>query len=121
WRDTAQAAAFINPRDESIKTLVSRALSGKLEAKALPPNVVRAARVLEEVAAAQVTYAPDPSLPFGKSSIDFVSFPPETLGRKTGDCDDLTVLAAAALEAAGVATRLVTTPGHVFLAFNSGV
>jgi hypothetical protein len=43
-----------------------------------------------------------------------------TLLRKAGDCDDTTVLLASALESAGIRTAVLTTPGHIFLAFDTG-
>ena len=121
WKETALAAAFVNPRDEAVKTLAASALHTGGDAAGLPANVVRAIRVIEALGVAGLKYAPDPVTPFGKGTIDFVNFPGETLTRKTGDCDDFAVLAASMLEAAGVPTRLVTTPGHILVAFDAGV
>ncbi|PKL13484.1 MAG: hypothetical protein CVV50_03395, partial [Spirochaetae bacterium HGW-Spirochaetae-6] len=39
----------------------------------------------------------------------------QTLGRKTGDCDDFTVLFSALYEGAGIKTAVAATPGHIFL------
>ncbi|HOS38851.1 MAG TPA: tetratricopeptide repeat protein, partial [Spirochaetota bacterium] len=57
----------------------------------------------------------------GKSDIDYVMFARETLKRKAGDCDDLTVLYASLLESIGIRTAIVTVPGHVFVMFDTEV
>jgi crotonobetainyl-CoA:carnitine CoA-transferase CaiB-like acyl-CoA transferase len=40
---------------------------------------------------------------------------------RQGDCDDLSTLYAAMLEAVGIPTAFITTPGHIFLAFSLGM
>ena len=52
--------------------------------------------------------------------IDSISLPRETLTRLSGDCDDLTVLFCTMLQSVGIDTALVTTPGHIYCAFNTG-
>jgi hypothetical protein len=57
----------------------------------------------------------------GKAEIvDTVRFPRTTLHNRTGDCDDTTALLGSLLESAGIPTAILTTPGHIFLAFDSG-
>jgi tetratricopeptide (TPR) repeat protein len=50
-----------------------------------------------------------------------VQFPRETLKLKSGDCDDLSVLLAAAYENLGIESALVEVPGHLFMMFRTGV
>jgi tetratricopeptide (TPR) repeat protein len=38
---------------------------------------------------------------------------------KGGDCDDLTTLLCSLMESCGIQTALITTPGHIFVAFNT--
>jgi tetratricopeptide (TPR) repeat protein len=71
-------------------------------------------------------YAVDPKTPYislseQEDAIDFLQFPSQTLAYRAGDCDDLSVLYAALLEAVGIESALVTTPGHIFVAFDSGL
>lgn len=126
WTDGEMAAAFVTPRDPAVKDLVAAALrasggDGAAEA-ALGPELARAVRATEALAARSPKYAPDPVVPFGTATdVDFVNLPGETLRRGTGDCDDLAVLLSAALESAGLATRLLTTPGHILVAFDAGL
>jgi hypothetical protein len=85
----------------------------------------RAIRILEAIGAHGIAYVEDPTAPISKvfgsaTAIDTVRFARDTLLRKTGDCDDTTVLAASALESQGIATAVLTTPGHIFIAFDTG-
>jgi hypothetical protein len=50
-------------------------------------------------------------------AVDYVQFPIQTLDYKTGDCDDLSVLYCSFLEALGVESAFLTTPGHILTAF----
>jgi tetratricopeptide (TPR) repeat protein len=76
--------------------------------------------------AAGLRYVVNPSSPYASLSrdstaIDFVRFPVETLDAKSGDCSDLSVLYDSLLESVGVETAYITTPGHIFTAFNLGI
>ncbi len=55
------------------------------------------------------------------SVVDYVQFPRETLQRRVGDCDDLTSLYVSSLESLGIRTKLLDAPGHIFMAFDTGV
>src|SRR5262249_20716756 len=81
----------------------------------------RAARIVAVLAARKLIYAPDPAGKFAGKGIDVVRFPIETLNENQGDCDDLSVLLASSWEAAGVAAAFITTPGHIFVAHDSGL
>ena len=56
-----------------------------------------------------------------EQAVDLLHFPLETLRTKAGDCDDLSILYAALLESVGVEAAFITTPGHIFVAFNLGL
>jgi tetratricopeptide (TPR) repeat protein len=141
WDDMRKMAAFVTPRDESVKGIVSMvslrdiALPGKggkpgrtvrapqfASAKALS----QAAAYFDALGASGISYVSDPTAPFqyfdgNAEAVDYIAYPAETLGRKTGDCDDLTALYSSMLESAGIPTALVDVPGHVFLMFDSGL
>ncbi|MBO7637636.1 MAG: tetratricopeptide repeat protein, partial [Treponema sp.] len=57
----------------------------------------------------------------GSSSIDFLQFPYQTLTYRGGDCDDLSILTCSLFEAVGIKTAFITIPGHIFMAFDSGM
>jgi tetratricopeptide (TPR) repeat protein len=66
----------------------------------------------------------DPDAPFSKilgkaQVIDTVRFPRMTLHIRSGDCDDSTALLGSLLESSGISTAIMTSPGHVFLAFDT--
>ncbi len=92
----------------------------------LTRNLHYAMRLYESLRLAGIEYLIDPNLAFEIVSqesriVDFVRFPHETLAVGAGDCDDLSVLYASLLESVGVATAFITTPGHIFIAFDTGI
>jgi len=60
-----------------------------------------------------IQYVSDPR------GIEFVQFPAQTLRNQAGDCEDLAVLYASALESVGIQTYILLMPGHAFMAFCS--
>lgn len=141
WDDMRKMAAFVTPRDKSVGDLVS-AVNNKditLPAKAgKPARTVRAtqfasakalshaAAYFDALSAMKINYVSDPTAPFqyfdgNAEAVDGISFPAETLAKRTGDCDDLTALYSSMLESSGIPTALVDVPGHVFLMFDSGL
>jgi len=66
-------------------------------------------------------YVVDPNTPHAKyegdeASVDYLQFPGQTLEFRSGDCDDLSILTTALLEAAGIETAFITVPGHIYIA-----
>lgn len=53
-------------------------------------------------------YQPEPG--------EYPKYPMETLGDRGGDCEDLSILAAAMFRELGFATKLINPPGHMALA-----
>lgn len=69
-----------------------------------------------------ITHQIDPKTPFTEFSkdtlsVDFLQFPRQTLTYTSGDCDDLSILYSALLEAVGIETAFITVPGHIYMAF----
>lgn len=90
----------------------------------LPEKMARAARICDAVGTYGINYIEDPESPISrilerKGAIDTVRFPRTTLFIQSGDCDDTTALVGSLLESVGVRTAIMTSPGHVFLAFDS--
>ncbi|MGA2477475.1 MAG: hypothetical protein ABSG63_01850 [Spirochaetia bacterium] len=127
WDDTRKISSYITPNEATISGFAARALTagGAAEPIALPKKILQAMRVCDALGVYGITYVEDPDSPFsralGKTEvIDTVRFPRVTLYNRTGDCDDTTALLASLLESVGVRTAVLTTPGHIFLAFDSG-
>ncbi|MCX7040754.1 MAG: hypothetical protein NT005_16670, partial [Spirochaetes bacterium] len=127
WDDTAKIASFVTPNEEVVNGFARRALAPAGEEKKflLSSKLFQAMRVCDALGAHGITYVEDPNSPISKSLgktevVDTVQLPRTTLFNRAGDCDDTTALLCSALEAIGVRTAILTTPGHIFLAFDSG-
>jgi tetratricopeptide (TPR) repeat protein len=126
WDDDRKAAAFITPADSALRNYASyiRQINKAEVQPGYSEAVQFANQLFHALGEIGILYQADPTQPFtavqGKSmSVDSVSLPRQTLSRITGDCDDLSVLYASLLESAGIATALVTVPGHIYVAFGT--
>jgi len=126
WEETGRIAAFITPNEETVAVFAAHlaAVADDVGRRALLPRLCRAVGIAEGLAAYGLAYLEDPAAPISKvlggATVDTVRFARDTLLRKAGDCDDTTVLLASALESAGIRTAVLTTPGHIFIAFDTG-
>ncbi|UCE17624.1 MAG: PorV/PorQ family protein [Gemmatimonadota bacterium] len=126
WDDVRKVAAFIEPKDESVRTVTSRALNILDEdVSFLPLNLLHAIALFDLLGEYGLVYTPDPQTPYSSASrqheiIDHVQYPLETLIEKRGDCDDFVVLYASCLENIGIPTAILDVPGHLLLAVDVG-
>ena len=128
-RGAMQAAAFVTSRDPVVLDFAREACRPIAAApKSLfgNRNVDFAAAIVDALDTLGMVYLPDPNSPFKASSqtpgaVDTIYYPRETLAKRTGDCDDTTVLLSALLESVGVPTCLVDAPGHLFLMIGTGI
>ncbi len=128
WDDDRKAAAFITPQDSAVRNYASHIRQVHKDAANpyLSANLQFAMQAFGALAELGMFYQVDPTSPFTDAQesallVDSISLPRETLARRTGDCDDLTVLFSAMLQTVGIPTALVTIPGHIYTAFNTGV
>jgi tetratricopeptide (TPR) repeat protein len=122
----AQAAAFVTTLDPNVESFARQAVltvgpSGETSGNR---NLNFTAAIFDAVASVGVAYVPDPNNPYatisGKSkAVDTIRYPRETLAKRTGDCDDTTVLLAALLGNVGIRTMFAAVPGHIFLLANA--
>jgi tetratricopeptide (TPR) repeat protein len=92
----------------------------------LPSSLVYARGIYGALGVLGMNYIVDPTSPFQEfsesaTSVDYLQYPRDTLSRKSGDCDDLSLLFAACMENLGIGTAFIDVPGHVFIMFNTGV
>lgn len=126
WDYSGKIASFIMPNEDTVSAFAHRVLSSiQIETKGLPELLIRGAKIADALGTYGIEYIEDPDSPFsdilGKSEIiDTVRFPRTTLHIRAGDCDDTTALLGSLLESSGIKTAIMTSPGHVFLAFDSG-
>ena len=122
WTDDRRAAAFITAKDPVILSF-AKGLAGDVSASrntAISDRLQVVAGVHEALSIYGVNYVPDPTSIFAgskaKTEVDFLQFPRQTLEYRAGDCDDLSILYSALLEAVGIESALITVPGHIFIA-----
>ena len=127
WDDSAKLASFIMPNEEIVSTFAHRVSDiEEVEKKyRLTGRLFRSIRVCDALGTYGIAYVEDPDSPIsrvlGKTAVvDTVRFPRTTLLIQSGDCDDTSALLGSLLESVGVSTAIMTSPGHVFLAFDTG-
>lgn len=128
WKDTSMLSCFILPNDKTVSTFAFNSISenSNNELKIFSKNFCNAMLIANSLGSLPLKYIPDPVSPTtdmigNEYAIDSVRFPQNTLYLKGGDCDDMTTLYCSLLESAGIKTALITTPGHIFMAFDSGL
>ncbi len=126
WANGDMVGSFVTPRDDTLRNFVREATNryAPPQQGALNRPLALAATVYNVLSALGLRYQADPNTPFSRVSadqVDYVQFPRETLRLKSGDCDDLSVLLAAAYENLGIETALIDVPGHLFMMFRTGV
>lgn len=128
WNDDRKAAAFITPQDSAVRNYSShiRQIHRDETNPYISANLQFAMQAFHALGELGILYQIDPTAPFTEVQgdtfvVDSISLPRETLKRLTGDCDDLTVLYCTMLESIGIDTALVTVPGHIYCAFDTGV
>ncbi len=128
WDDDRKAAAFVTSTDPDV-LLFAKNTASDAGSKANPPAINATFRIAMALFQAMnlqgVSYVTDPTTPYessskNKTALDFLQFPMQTLAYRAGDCDDLSILYAALLEAAGIRTAFITVPGHIYVAFDLG-
>jgi hypothetical protein len=126
WDDTRKISSFITPNEQTVNGFAARVLAGGAQQQLpLSRKIFQAMRICDALGAYGIAYVEDPDSPFSQALgrtqvVDTVRFPRTTLSNRTGDCDDTTALLCSLLESAGIRTAVLTTPGHIFMAFDSG-
>ncbi len=127
WDDDRKMAAYITPSDSALRNYASfvRQSSKDVENPGLNSSLQTGLQIYYGLTEIGTIYQKDPTSPFDAAQenplvIDAVSLPRSTLKRGTGDCDDLTALYCSLMESVGIKTAFITTPGHIYAAFNTG-
>ena len=127
WEDDRCASAFVSSKDPAAMWFAKYVTSIVREdiRSGVPQNIQYAMAVFEALDQFGINYVKDPTSAFednvGTASIDFLQFPYQTLMYRGGDCDDLSILTCSLLESIGIKTAFITIPGHIFMAFDSGL
>lgn len=127
WDDDRRAAVFVSSKDPAAMLFAKYVTSIVRDnvRNGVPINIQYAMGIFETLDQFGLNYVIDPTSAFednvGTSSIDFLQFPYQTLMYRGGDCDDLSILVSSLFEAVGIRTAFITIPGHIYMAFDSGL
>ena len=128
WEDDRRAAAFVSAKDGAVQRFsrqIMLALRNKMDSEAIAnANQLYAKAIFEVLKAYGINYVIDPTSVFSTSdtvAVDFLQFPYQTLLYHGGDCDDLSILNCSLFEALGIQTAFITIPGHIYMAYDSGL
>jgi hypothetical protein len=128
WDDDQKAAAFVTAKDPAVLSIAKEmaGLVNEIGSPEINDHLQIAIAMHEALDVHGIRYVVDPSTPYAQLSetptaVDYVQFPRQTLEYRAGDCDDISILYAALLESVSVPTALVTHPGHIYLAFDTGL
>ena len=128
WTDDRKIAGYITKSDSTIDNYTKQILQYTKNDlnPGLSQRLQNAMQLYSALSEQGILYKVDPITAFGAAQgdaevIDKISLPRDTLKFVTGDCDDLTVLFCSLLEIAGIPTGFITTPGHIYSAFNTGL
>ncbi len=126
WDDSGKLSSFITPNENIVEQFSHRVVSNiEIEYDFnFSEKFNRAIRITNALGAYGISYIEDPASPITKilgnsEAVDTVRFARKTLFIRSGDCDDTTALLASLLESSGIDTAIMTSPGHVFMAFNT--
>ncbi len=128
WDDDRKAASFVTAKDPAILAF-SKNVSGAVreaDASSFILQFRQAMALFESMSVYGMNYVIDPASSYAKLSandaaLDYLQFPSQSLSYRAGDCDDLSVLFCALLEASGIETAFITVPGHIYAAFSPGL
>lgn len=127
WDDDRRAAVFVSSKDPAAMLFAKYVTSIVRDnvRNGVPINIQYAMGIFETLDQFGLNYVIDPTSAFednvGTSSIDFLQFPYQTLMYRGGDCDDISILVSSLFEAVGIRTAFITIPGHIYMAFDSGL
>lgn len=126
WDDDRKPSAFVTAKDPVVMKFAKNIMSQVDISNAINGNLYRGMAVFTALEEYGTVYNIDPSSSYeelsgNSTAVDYLQYPRQTLDYKSGDCDDLTVLNAALMQALGIPTAFITVPGHIYLAFSLGI
>src|SRR5574344_2192747 len=127
WDDDRRAAVFVSSKDPAALWFAKYITSIVRDnvRNGIASNIQYAMGIFETLDQFGLNYVVDPTSAYadnvGQTSIDFLQFPYQTLMYRGGDCDDLSILVSSLFEAIGIKTAFITIPGHIYMAFDTGL
>ena len=124
WEDDRRAAAFVSAKDGAVQRFARQITLAFKDKPSDKGNYIYASAIFDVLKAYGINYVVDPTSVFSTSdtvAVDFLQFPYQTLLYHGGDCDDLSILNCSLFEALGIQTGFITIPGHIYMAYDSGL
>jgi len=128
WEIPERVAVFVQPQDPAVDAFVKGLwpdVASRLGPGAPPRNIAAASVLLSALGGLGLAYRPDPLTPIAelmdRTVKDRVQYPQETLVARSGDCDDLSVLVCAVLEAADIPAAMAVGEAHVLPMLDTGL
>ncbi len=124
WEDDRRAAAFVSAKDGAVQRFARQITLALKDKPSTTGSYPYASAIFDVLKAYGINYVVDPTSVFSTSdtvAVDFLQFPYQTLLYHGGDCDDLSILNCSLFEALGVQTAFITIPGHIYMAYDSGL
>jgi len=118
WQEPNSIVAFTAPEIVSQITQLSSYSDDRLPHLKEFSRIVAACEYLRLLG---IVYSQDALINYLKTEHDQVQFPRETIDRRSGDCDDLSVLFASILLGLGVDVQFALVPGHILCLANTGI
>jgi hypothetical protein len=121
WNTPDAVGGFVTFRDPVVTNFAGQAVRFADNTSSVNRDLLNAMALFTAMKISGAGYVKDPSSVSGKTPLDRIQYPRETLKRKSGDCDDLAVLYAAMLESAGIRPAVISYSDHVLVMFNTGI
>jgi TPR repeat protein len=128
WNNPASLAVFVSPQEPEVLDY-TRYLIGIARNRlrtGLNQNMQYAVYLFEGLRAGNISWSADHQTPYStyhrnNQAVDYIQFPFQTLAYRSGDLDDLALLYAASLEAAGIPAALIPLDDDFVVACNLGI
>ncbi|MBN1601656.1 MAG: hypothetical protein JW915_08610 [Chitinispirillaceae bacterium] len=121
WHQPATIASFVTYRNPDIISFATKIVQLADIVDTYKYDFFNGIAIFQLLKQLKISYLKDPRPLSTLMQIDRVQFPVETINRRGGDCDDLSVLYAALLSAVGIETAIIVYPEHVQVLFNTGI
>lgn len=126
WDNKLKVGSFVTFKDQVVTDFTRAAVQPYVDTHPnLDKTIVYARAIYDALGVMGISYLVDPT-PFAEFSentaiVDYTLYPRDVLAQKSGDCDGLSMMFAAAAENIGIEAALLDVPGHVFVMFNTGI
>lgn len=119
WNDMASLGSFVTYANTTVDKLARQSITS-LEKGAMNDQFEEVLAIFATLRTYGITYIKDPANSYG-NGLDKVQFPVETLEKKSGDCDDTSILMASLLSAVNIPVAFIVYSDHVLIMFDTGI